>query len=196
MSIPSIPRGPERAWTTCRAGAAISGLFRSDYAPENVQALPPGMTAAEYDALSGPPNDCLSRYVPWVEQGRTPDFAGGDPVLEWTRGKGWEERPGCVLPAQVVQVQYNCGTIGDYPAPSTTTFDGWWLLDDNTQIPFSLATDLDGFYDFGVAPAGAVSIFFDNAFNDGGCGGASTGASFALTGSPSPLVCDVSIIGV
>jgi len=39
--VKSIPWMPEKAWTTCRSGAAISGLTRSGFSPDHLQLEPP-----------------------------------------------------------------------------------------------------------------------------------------------------------
>ncbi len=183
MTIPAIPRGPERAWTTCRSGAAISGLFRSDYAPENVQALPPGMTADEYDALPLTPgcpgpfeyqldngcfNDCLPRYVPWVEQSRTPDFAGGDPILQWTRGKGWEERPGCAVPV-ILEVRFWCGALDNPDNFAGGTFDVYL---DGSATPWYSGSYAPATFvaDVGLLPEGTTSVRVVGFTGNNSCG--------------------------
>lgn len=114
--VPSVPWMPERAWTTCVSGGAISGLARSNYVPFAPQPYPPGMTAAEYAALDPapfpgfgvpPPLDCFPRYVMWRED-RIPDFSGGEPRISWTRQPGWQFRNDCVVPP--VTTQGTCWT--------------------------------------------------------------------------------------
>ena len=101
-TVPSVRFMPERAWTSCVAGAAVSGLARANYVPFAPQPYPPGMTADEYAALDPgtppAPLDCFPRYVMWREN-RTPDFAGGEQPILWTRSPGWEFRNDCVVPA-------------------------------------------------------------------------------------------------
>jgi hypothetical protein len=85
------------------------------------------MTAAEYAALDPapfpgfgvpPPLDCFPRYVMWRED-RTPDFAGGEPRIAWTRQPGWQFRNDCAVTPVVTQ-----GTCWTYYRGSESVWTG------------------------------------------------------------------------
>lgn len=158
--VKSVPWMPERAWTTCVSGGCVSGLARANYVPFAPQPTPPGMTEAEYEALDPdpvpgfgvpPPLDCFPRYVMWRED-RNPDFAGGEPRIDWNRNPGWDFRNDCVAePVTTVSGHISMGANGQAACPGVTVR----LVNDTTPFEVQTVTDLNGDYIF-LNPSGFV----------------------------------------
>lgn len=164
--VQSVPFMPERAWTTCVSGGCVSGLARSNYVPFAPQPTPPGMTEAEYEALPDapvpgfgvpPPLDCFPRYVMWREE-RTPDFAGGEPRIQWNRNPGWDYRNDCVAEIVATTVSGHVSFVGDgQPAcPGTTVH----LVNETTPADLTTVCDVNGDFLFTDPPGFAQDDFW------------------------------------